>query len=178
MKTKITTLLCFLMIIGANSFAQDNRSGEKYGNTLNLGLGVGYYGYVGHSTPALHLNYEFDVFKNFTLAPFVSLISYRRSYDRNRYYSRHTVIPIGAKGTYYFDDLVNANSKWDFYVAGSLGATIVTSTYNDGYYYDKYIGPRPLFLDVHLGAEYHINSKFGVFLDLSSGMSTIGLSIR
>jgi len=35
-----------------------------------------------------------------------------------------------------------------------------------------------LFLNIHIGAEYHINKKVGVFLDLSSGVSTIGLAIH
>ncbi|MDQ3190874.1 MAG: hypothetical protein M3Q58_04705 [Bacteroidota bacterium] len=183
MKTKIFTFLFFLLIMGMNLTAQDNNSSsEKYGNTLNLGLGIGYYGYLGHSTPTIHLNYEFDVLRNFTLAPFISVYSYRRFYYNNgyRYYSRHTVIPVGAKGTYYFDELLSANSKWDFYAAGSLGFAIVSSRYDDGYYYDKkhYRHPNPLYLDLHIGAEYHINSKLGVFLDLSSGMSTIGLAIH
>jgi hypothetical protein len=179
MKTKIFTSILFLMLLGTNLFAQKERSSEKYGNTLNLGLGIGYYGYLGHSTPTFHLNYEFDVAKNFTLAPFISFYSYRRHYDKG-YYSHHTVIPIGAKGTYYFDDLLEAGSKWDFYAAGSLGFALVNSRYNDSYYYDKnrYRHPNPLYLDLHIGAEYHINNKLGVFLDLSTGMSTVGIAIH
>ncbi|MEO6304007.1 MAG: hypothetical protein ABIP51_12625, partial [Bacteroidia bacterium] len=60
------------------------RSQEKFGNTLNVGVGIGYYGYA----PAATINYEFDVFKNFTLAPFASVMTYRSTrywgdYDRN-----------------------------------------------------------------------------------------------
>jgi hypothetical protein len=35
-----------------------------------------------------------------------------------------------------------------------------------------------LFLDLHLGAEYHLNNRVGLFLDLSTGVSTIGLAIH
>ncbi|MEQ8535603.1 MAG: hypothetical protein RIB86_27340, partial [Imperialibacter sp.] len=64
----LPALLCLLQL--------DGKAQESFGNTLNLGLGVGgysgYYGYIGHSLPVLSLNYEFDVAPNFTLAPFVS----------------------------------------------------------------------------------------------------------
>jgi hypothetical protein len=35
----------------------------------------------------------------------------------NNYYYHETIIPIGVKGTYYFDQIFNANSDWDFYMA-------------------------------------------------------------
>ena len=47
------------------------------------------------------------------------------------------VIPVGVKGTYYFDQLLGAGSKWDFYLSGSLGFAIVRSTWDDGYYGDR-----------------------------------------
>lgn len=173
-------------VASMNSIAQTTTSGEKYGKTLNLGLGVGgysgYYGYVGRSLPVFHLDYEFDAAKNFTLAPFINFYSYTNKYhwDKNDYYYHETVIPIGLKGTYYFDQVVQANSKWDFYLAGSLGFAIVNSRWDDGYYGDRdyYRRGNPVFLDAHLGTEFHINSKVGLFLDLSTGVSTIGLSIH
>ena len=75
-------LLSLLMIFGTNLSAQKRTTGsDSYGGTLNIGLGVGgyygYYNYVGRSLPVFHLNYEFDVARNFTLAPFVTFLSYR-----------------------------------------------------------------------------------------------------
>lgn len=187
MKKIIITAIVLLFFFQQNSNAQ-----EKYGNTLNLGLGIGgyggYYGYVGSSIPVFHINYEFDVAKNFTLAPFLSFSSYSNSYywgDKNhpyRYYTySETVIPIGVKGTYYFDDLLKLNSKWDVYLGGSLGFAIVNSHWDDGYYGDRYYYHNtrsPLFLDLHIGAEYHFTNRIGAFLDLSTGFSTIGLAIH
>lgn len=179
---KITfALLCMLMISGINSHAQ-----EKFGNTLNAGLGLGYHRYVGNSTPVLHANFEFDVAKSFTLAPFITYFSYRNHYywGNNNYpyrdYSyRRTVVPIGIKGTYYFDQLLNAGPKWDFYLAGSLGFAIIRTNWEDGYYGDKHSnGPRGLYLDIHIGTEYHLNDQLGLFLDLSSGISTFGLAVH
>jgi len=116
------------------------------------------------------------VARNFTLAPFVSFYTYR---NENEYY-RETIIPIGVKGTYYLDQALNAGAAWDFYLAGSLGFALRTARWDDGYpdngtYYQDV---SPLILDLHLGAEYHLSNSVGLFLDLSTGVSTLGLSFR
>jgi hypothetical protein len=137
--------------------------------------------------PVFSINYEFNVAPNFTLAPFASIYTFSDNYYwgnanyPDRYYSyRETVIPIGVKGTYYFDKILNATSKWDFYLGGSLGYAIVNSRWEDGYYGDKnyYHNGNSLFLDLHIGTEYHFNDRIGAFLDLSSGISTIGIAIH
>lgn len=191
MKKIKLTLLAILLSAGSVSIAQKTKTFSGYGNTLNLGLGVGgysgYYGYVGRTLPVFNINYEFDVAKNFTLAPFLTYYSFERSYywgNNNypdRYYTyRETVIPVGLKGTLYLDDLLSAGPKWDFYAAGSVGFAIVNSKWDNGYYGDKnyYRRGNSLFLDAHLGAEYHINNKVGLFLDASTGVSTVGLAIH
>jgi hypothetical protein len=178
MRILTITALFLLMLIGTNLSAQQSTYGEKYGNTLNLGLGIGgysgYYGYVGRSLPVFHINYEFDVARNFTLAPFATFFTYR---DVNY---RETVIPLGVKGTYYMDQLLNAGADWDFYLAGSLGFAIDNVSWDTNYNGDRtyYHSAGPLFLDAHVGAEYHLTRKLGIFLDLSSGVSTIGLAFH
>lgn len=164
---------------------------SSYGKVLNLGIGVGgysgYYGYVGRSVPVFHVDYEFDVAKNFTLAPFLSFYRYSNEYywgnnnNPSRYYSyTETVVPVGVKGTYYFDELLKANERWDFYLGGSLGLALVNSSWDDGYYGDKnyYRKGSSLFLDLHIGTEFHINKRIGLFADISTGVSTIGLAIH
>jgi hypothetical protein len=189
---KIHILIAFILIFSINCNAQEKQTpSSRFGNTLNLGVGVGgyagYYGYIGQNLPVFNINYEFDVAKNFTLAPFISFYSYKRTYywgDKDhdyRYYNyKQTVIPIGLKGTYYFDDLLHAGSKWDFYLAGSLGYTIVRSSWDDGYYGDRnyYKTPNALYLDLHIGTEFHVNKNIGLFLDLSTGVSTFGIAIH
>ncbi len=177
MKTITLTLLLALILAGTNLFAQKTYS-EGYGHTLNLGIGVGYYGYYNHAgqtLPVLDINYEFDVARNFTLAPFVTFYTYRN----NDQHYRESIIPIGVKGTYYFDQLLNAGSDWDFYLAGSLGFAIRTATWDAGYSGETYYqNVSPLFLDLHMGTEYHLSNKVGLFLDLSTGVSTLGLAIH
>lgn len=192
MKKLIIFPILLLTALTVNSNAQDKTTSEKYGNTLNLGAGIGYYGHVGHTIPVGTLNYEFDVAKNFTLAPFIGIYSYQNYYywgnpDKPNYdpsyrqYSyRETVIPVGIKGAYYFDQLFHANEKWDFYASGSLGFTFRKAVWENGYYGDQHVykSASPLYLNAHVGAEYHMSQKMGLFLDLSSGVSTFGLAIH
>ena len=190
MKKIVLLALFTLAIFSFQTKAQTTAaSSEMYGNTFNIGLGAGYYnGRFGgnySSMPVLQINYEFEVAKYFTLAPFIGVYSYRynnywkgpKNSGRNYYY-RETVVPVGVKGTYYFDKLLEANSKWDFYLAGSLGFAFRSVRWEDGYNGERDVSNSPLFLDLHLGVEYHINRRLGLFLDLSTGASSIGLAFH
>ena len=185
MKTIIITL--FVITIGIKAKAQEASVNERFGNTLNIGAGIGYYGHIGQPMPVGSINFEFDLFKNFTLAPFIGFYSYQRNYywgDKNhpeRYYSYKTVVvPMGLKGTYYFDQLFRASEKWDFYAAGSVGFSYRNTVWESGYYGDVKVGSyaSPLYLDAHIGAECHLTKKVGLFLDLSTGVSTIGFAFH
>jgi len=187
---KIILILLATAFMAGSSIAQETSgketsTTEKYGKTLNAGIGIGYYGYDGHSSPVLHADFEFDVAKNFTLAPFITYYSYQNyyywgnpHYPYRDYSYRQTVIPIGVKGTYYFDQLLKAGPKWDFYLAASLGFAIRKTTWENGYYGETVVqnGSSGLYLDAHIGAEYHLTKKLGLFLDLSTGFSTFGLA--
>lgn len=179
------------MIISHRCEAQENYpTHEKFGNTLNLSGGIGYYGYIGHPLPVVLVNYEIDIARNFTLAPFVGFYTYTDYYywgdpgmpePDYRYYSyRETVVPVGVKGTYYFDELFRANENWDFYAAASVGATFRKRVWEDRYYGNQRIrtGASPVYLDAHIGAERHISKKVGVFLDLSTGVSSLGFGFH
>ena len=178
MKKIALTMVLFLAVFSTSITAQHTTYSEGYGGALNLGVGIGgysgYYGHIGHTLPVLHIDYEFNVARNFTLAPFLNLYSY----TDNNY--RETVIPVGVKGSLYLDRLFRAGSNWDFYGAGSLGFALVNTTWDANYNGDRtyYRSSSPLFLDLHLGTEYRITNHLGIFLDLSTGVSTVGLSIH
>lgn len=176
-------ILLFLSVLALHGAV---RSQERFGNALNVGVGVGYYGYYYGAAPALMLNYEFDVFRNFTLAPFIGMATYRSYYywgnpyyPYRDYYYRETIVPVGVKGTYYFDELFRASDKWDFYAALSLGFAFHSVTWENGYYGTRYVrDTSPLFGSLHIGTEYHVSSKVGLFVDLSTGFSTVGLGFH
>lgn len=177
-----------LPLMGQQAGEENTGSGESYGNTLNLGIGIGYYGYIGQTLPVVHADFEFQVAGHFTLAPFITVFSYRNYYywgnpnnPYKNYYYRHTVIPIGVKGSYYFDHILRAGPKWDFYLAASLGFAIRKTVWESGYDGEPTVvshGTSGLYLDGHIGAEYHLNQRLGLFLDCSSGISTFGLAVH
>ncbi len=180
----LTIALCLSLFTVAE--AQEN-TGESYGNTLNIGLGIGYYGYVGQTMPVVHADYELNVARNFTLAPFITVYSYRKyhhwgspNHPYRDYYYRTTVIPVGVKGTYYFDQLLGANSRWDFYLAASLGFAIRKTVWEDGYSGETNISHSSsgLYLDGHIGTEFHASENVGIYLDLSTGQSMIGIAFH
>jgi hypothetical protein len=176
-------LTIITLILGAFLSITEAQAQENY-RALNLGFGIGghsgYSRYAARPVPVFNINYEFDVAKNFTLAPFMSFYTYSDNYywSNDNYTYRETVIPVGLKGSYYFDELLEANSKWDFYAAASLGFAIVNSRWEAGYDGDKnyFNRERAVFADLHAGAQYNFSRKTGVYLDLSSGISTIGLA--
>lgn len=171
MKRIITLSIIFFVITQLNSFA-----GEKYGHKLNVGVGIGYTDYYS-SESVINLNYEFDVGNDFTLAPFITFYTYHYGYHTYR----ETVVPIGVKGYYYFDRLLKASSKWDFYGAGSLGLAVIRDrSWDSGFNGNRsdYGEIYPLYLDLHIGARYYLSNKVGLFLDLSTGVSTLGLSFK
>jgi len=185
-----TMILLLLLVTGRQAMAQDNATVQNkwqygnYGNNFNIGVGIGYYGYMDQYAPFLFANYEFKIARNFTLAPFIGFSSYR-SYDNyyyggEQYYYQETVIPVGAKVAYYFDELFGANPKWDFYAAASLGFVYDHVAWEDGYSGntgDAHTA-SPLYLDAHIGSKYHFNRRVAVFLDLSTGVSTLGLTFH
>ena len=169
-----TVVLATAILFSSNGYAQTadksaSATGEQFGNTLNLGLGLGYGGIGGG--PGLLVIYELGVAKNFTIAPFIGF----QTYSAPKY--RHSIIPIGAKGTYYFDELLKAPAEWDFYLAASLGYSVNNISY-DAAYVGPGVSNTYLFLVGHIGAEYHVSNKVGIFLDLGSGLSTLGVAIH
>lgn len=189
MRKKILPFLFLILFAVTKVCAQEEKKvpQEKFGNTLNLGIGLGYYGYVPGAIPAFNINYEFDVARVFTLAPFVNAYTYRNFYywgDANNNYREYsykrTVVPVGVKATYYFDELLSSGRKWDFYAAGSVGFVFVSTIYEDGYGGNRgtYNGISPFYIDAHLGSEFHITNTFGVYADLSTGISTFGLAVH
>ncbi|HKC68352.1 MAG TPA: hypothetical protein VKG26_08985 [Bacteroidia bacterium] len=192
MKKLFLISFVFIAFLNNKIIAQDTTVPEKFGNTLNMGVGVGYYGYVGNAAPAFNVNYEFDLFRNFTLAPFVGIYTFEDYYywgnpnlppsdpSYRNYYYREVVIPVGAKGTYYFDQLFHAGPRWDFYAAASIGFAFRSVIWDNAYNGDRsvYQDAGPLYMNLHIGSEYHLSQKAGLFLDLSTGVSTFGLAIH
>lgn len=133
----------------------ERRSSEGAG-FVNIGLGMGYYG----SIPVM-ADFEFGIIPEITVGPTVG------------FGVGHGWFSIGAKGRYYFDHLINADSKFDLYGGASLNLAVVKG--NDEGRYGGGVGLMP---DVHIGGRYHFAKNLSGLLELSSGVSSIGVSFR
>jgi hypothetical protein len=175
------------MLAGHCLQAQEIGTMENFGNTLNAGTGIGYYKYVGYTVPMAHLDFELQIDRNLTVAPFVNMYTYQSSYlwgDANNeakaYHYTETVVPVGLKVSYYFDEIVNARPNWDFYASGALGFNYRKTTWDTSYKGKHQIDPGmgPLYLDFHIGTEYHVTATFGLLLDVSANAASLGLAIH
>ncbi len=179
-------LIILISVISTTGHGQGkDEMNEKYGNTLNIGAGIGYYGYAHNPLPVVLINYEIGVADYFTVAPFAGLYSYRNNEygfntNPNGYSYRETVAPLGAKASYYFDKLLRAGRKWDFYAAASVSYMLRNVAWDTDYYGSRsvYKSSRAVYADIHIGTEYHITANAGLFVDISTGVSSGGLAIH
>jgi hypothetical protein len=155
---------------------------EKYGRTVNGGAGLTFARYSNFPIPAINFNSEFDLVQNVTLAPSISFLRYNdygTGYLGQEYKYRTTVIPIGVKSYYYFDELLELDGKFDVYAGIAAGINLAFGKWENGYngldYAPSY---NAIYVDLHVGGEYHFKEDMGVYVDLSSGLSTIGLAFH
>lgn len=185
-----TTFFAIMLVIilpatFQTSYAQEKNTTkhEKYGGVFNAGMGAGYFGAQLLPAPYFTANYEIQLAHNTTLAPFFGFASYRGDPEVISgvyYYHRATLLPFGVKGTYYIDKLLLAPPRWDFYVAGSIGYGYYRKVWDFGYSgpVGTVPGITPTFIQVHIGAEFHINKQTGLFFDAATGGSVIGICIH
>jgi|TARA_R110000737_G_scaffold21837_2_gene40378 hypothetical protein len=155
---------------------------EKYGKTLNFGGGLSYSRYAPLPIPALNLNYEFDIAPNTTLGPYLSILhhnDYGYNYLGKKYKYSNTIVPVGVKSYYYFDGLFNWDKRFDVYAGLAVGFNIAFGRWENGYngpvYNPTY---NPFYAQLHAGGEYHFKDNLGVYVDLSTGLSTVGLAFH
>jgi len=158
-----------------------------FGNTLNIAGQLGYSVYAGEFVPVVYADYEFEIADNFTLAPSVEYYSYQnQSYwgDATNAYKNYTyresLIPLGCKGSYYLNNLLNTGNRWDVYVAVSFEYIIRTTNWDDGNTDKPMVnnGASALAANMHIGTEYHVDKRFGMYVDLSTGVSVLGIAIH
>ena len=84
---------------------------------------------------------------------------------------KHTITGINARGSYHFNELLNAPSDWDFYAGASLGYYIWNTKYDgsgSSYVYNG-SGSGGLGLSGHVGARYFVKDNLGITLELGGG---------
>lgn len=194
-KILLTILYLGLMNYDAHAQSETTTKDDLFGKGFNIGVGTGYYRHlIGTTFPLFTCNYEFSFTKKITLAPFIGTYSHTQAggyYNQRTYLVTETTVPIGVKGYYYFNRHLHAESKWDFYGAASLILNLRNISWEPGFQGDKSIFPREsrgpwlwetifgtqlLNIGLHIGCRYHLNDKIGIFIDLSTSVSTVGIT--
>jgi len=140
---KITFLFLFTLLFSVSStFAQDTKT-----NTSQT-VRQWNFGFLGAS-------YEIPLGKNISIAPFAGT-----DFDLDW-------ITLGAKGNFYFDNLLNLPAAWDVYGGANAGFSILL---NDDINKDD-----DLNLGLHVGGRWFWSENWGVYAEFGSG-TTAGTS--
>ena len=169
-KLNLLLLLVIGLLAGTQSFAQ--LAVDKGTKFINLGIGVGGYGYFNGSGLGLNAAADFGVAKNIT----VGAVAGYRSYG-----SGITSFDIGARGSYHFNELLNLSTdKADLYAG--VGLSYFSFSYGDTYIRSLGIDNTysTVYVPIHIGGRYFFTESLGGFAELGSSLATlkIGLTLK
>jgi hypothetical protein len=142
---KIIQLFLFALFFSISSvFAQGSETIKQ----LNFGI-------IGAS-------YEFPIHKNISIAPFVGT-----DFELDW-------LTLGAKGNFYFNNLLGLPAEWDVYGGANAGFAIGLD--NDANNKDGFN------LGLHIGARWFWNDTWGVYAEFgggtTAGTSGIGITMK
>lgn len=168
MKKFFAIAVCLtLALITTQSFAQ--LAVDKGTKFVNLGIGVGGYGFYTGGGIGLNAAIDIGVAKNITAGAVAGYKSYGSvgSYNYNSF-------DIGARGSYHFNELLKLSTdKADLYAG--IGLSYYSFSY--GGFLDNY---SQIYFPIHLGGRYFFTEKLGGFAELGSSLATVkvGLTLK
>lgn len=156
----------------SGTWAQSYEKGDKL---LNVGVGLGTYGAGG-----LGLGGSFEVGIHESISVGVlGGYSGRSNYLGSG--TRWSVLTIGARGSYHFNELLDLdNDKLDLYAGLGLGYRNVSFKVDGfGNVFANNYGGGVLFLG-HIGGKYYFQPNMAIFAELGSGFGTLqaGVSFK
>lgn len=169
-KFNFLLLLVIGLLAGTQSFAQ--LAIDKGTKFVNLGIGIGGYGYFNGSGLGLNAAADFGVAKNITVG---GVIGYRGYGDGVNSFD------IGARGSYHFNELLKlATDKADLYAG--VGISYYSLSYGDAYLRAVGIDDTysTVYVPIHVGGRYFFTESLGGFAELGSSLATIkiGLTLK
>ncbi len=164
-------LVALLAFSAQNATAQSYQQGDKL---LNVGVGLGTYGAGGLG---LGGSFEYGIHEAISVGV-LGGYSGRSNYLGSN--TRWSVLTIGARGSYHFNELLNLdNDQIDLYAGLGLGYRNISWNYNGIGLGDGYGAGGILFLG-HIGGKYYFQPNLGIFAELGSGFGTLqaGLAFK
>jgi hypothetical protein len=156
---------------------QANAQYAKGDNLLNVGIGVNSYYSGGIPFGA---SYEYGVTDAISVGAGLDYLSH--SYKGSGYNYGFSILYIGARGSYHFNELLNLSvEELDLYGGANLGFRSFkwkddfnNSTLGNSYGNGVYVG-------IHIGARYYFAPSIGAFLEVGAGGSSnakLGVAFR
>ncbi|MGF7216648.1 hypothetical protein GGR92_002815 [Spirosoma lacussanchae] len=166
-KFNLLMLLVIGLLAGTQSYAQ--MAIDKGTKFVNLGIGVGGYGYFNGSGIGLNAGLDVGIMKNITVG---GVLGYRS------YGSGVNSFDIGARGSYHFNELLSLSTdKADLYAG--LGLSFYRLSYGDTYLRSVGIDPTytTVYVPIHIGGRYFFTESLGGFAELGSSLATLKLGV-
>ncbi len=167
MKNKIfiSAFILFFMI-ASSSYAQFNPYNDD-AKMVTVGFGASGWGIP------LFVRYEQPVADNITVGGTFSFQSKTEKYFGSKW--NHTIVGINGRGSYHFNELLNATDEWDFYGGGSLGYYIWNTKYDgNGIYSYAGSGSGGFSIGAHVGARYFLNDNLAITGEVGGGSVLAG----
>jgi outer membrane immunogenic protein len=163
MKIKIFfAFVALSVLVSTNSFAQYNPYSDGSG-LLSVGVGFSSWGVP------VFVRYEHPVADNITVGGSVSYQSKSETYASYKW--KHSITGLNARGSYHFNELLDAPNDWDFYAGASLGYFIWNTKYSGSGTIFDYTGSGSggFSISGHAGARYFVKDNLGITLELGGG---------
>lgn len=157
-------ILALLSFFSEGAMAQAYQKGDKL---LNLGIGLGTYGAGGIG---LGGSFEYGIHEAISVGALAGF-SGRANYLGSGV--RWSVLTIGARGSYHFNELLNLDTdQIDLYAGLGLGYRNISWNYNGSGLGNGYGSGGILFLG-HIGGRYYLKPNLGIFAELGSSFGVL-----
>ena len=166
MKKLLSSLfvVALLAFISEGAMAQAYEKGDKL---LNVGVGLGTYGAGGIG---LGGSFEYGIHEAISVGV-LGGYSGRSNYLGSG--TRWSVLTIGVRGSYHFNELLNLdNDQIDLYAGVGLGYRNISWNYNGVGLGNGYGSGGILFLG-HIGGRYYLKPNLGIFAELGSSFGVL-----
>lgn len=163
------SVLLFALVLMASTHSFAQLAVDKGTKFVNLGIGVGGYGYFNGSGLGLNAAADFGVAKNITVG---GVLGYRG------YGSGVNSFDIGARGSYHFNEILNLTTdKADLYAG--IGISYYRLSYGDTYLRSVGISDTysTTYVPIHIGGRYFFTENLGGFAEFGSSLATLKLGV-
>ena len=159
-------LIAAIAIVFATAFHTTQAQFNPYADEakmLTAGIGIS-----GWGVP-IFVRFEAPVADNITVGGGLSYQSKGENYVGYKW--RHTIFGLTGRGSYHFNELLEANDDWDFYAGLGLGYYFWNTSYDDSGSSVNWSGTNygGFSVGIHLGARYFVSEKVGLNLEVGGG---------